>query len=213
MQCYGGQEIVTKIKALGFFLSDDGSIEPSWAHAKRGVWKAWWGNLGKGLFRAAIEKQVALLNRVALPVILFHCLLWPWSQTTARRIDALQSHLIARLLRLPERDDEPRHTYWQRRSRAAGDLARRLGTWSDNWSNRVRGWLDHLQRHQTCWVARLLQTRDSTWLQERRTAHLTRAHTATAGRTHTRVIQQRVQRRYETGLIEWRRTARNEGGV
>ena len=35
-----GWHTVATMKTLGFILTDDGSIEPAWAHVKRSVWKA-----------------------------------------------------------------------------------------------------------------------------------------------------------------------------
>ena len=144
---------------------------------------------------------------MTLPVVLFQCLLWPWSKTTTGRIDSLQAHLIARLLRLPGRDGEPRHIYFQRRNRAAGDFARRHGTWSRSWGTKIKAWVEHLDRHLECWVSRLLLTRNCSWLEGRRSLYASGAHTATAGRTRTRVIQQRVHLRYEAGLKEWHKAA------
>ena len=140
-----------------------------------------------------------------MPVILFQCLLWPWSTTTTRRIDALQSHFVTRLLKIPGRDGEDRSTYWQRRSRAAGELARTNCTRSDKWSHRLATWLEHLNRYPTSWVARMLRTRDSTWLLQHRTMHPSAAYSDTAGRTRTRVLHQRVQLRYEAGITELRK--------
>ena len=189
--------------ALGFIIADDGSIEPSWEHAKRSVWRAWWVNLGSGKFKASIDRQIALLNRIAAPVLMFQAMIRPWSRSTERSIDSLQAFLVSRLRRLPGRDDEMRQTYWQRRNRASGDLARRLGTWSQIRSRRVVKWQQHLIRHPDCWVFRLLLTRGRQWPQQRRTEHLARTHTLTSGRTRTRAIRQRVQCRYEQGMFEW----------
>jgi len=186
-------------------LSDDGSIEPSWAHTKRSVWKAWWGNFGRGRYRAPIEKQIALLNRVALPIILFQCLLWPWSQTTAKRVDALQSHLIARMLRLPPLEGEDSKAYNRRRARAGSRLTSEHGAWSGSWSRRLASWIEHLHRHPACWITRLLRTRDHTWLGVRRAVF--------AGKTRTRVIRQYVQRRYADGLIDWEKFLPSTGLV
>ena len=92
------------MKVLGYILSDDGSTEASWTHMKQGAWEVWWVNLGRGRCRTGIEKAIALLNRVALPILLLQCLLWPWSRSHASRVDAFQAQLVARLVKLPGKD-------------------------------------------------------------------------------------------------------------
>ena len=191
-------EVVRRMRVLGYIVSDDASHEHSWQHSKAGVWKALWGNLAKG--KHSMKRKIILLNRVALPVILFQFMIWTWSMQLAKRIDALQAHLVARMLDLVPREGESRLTYLQRRNRQGFAYAKDIGRWSYAWSRRLEAWSEHLQRHPQCWISRILATQNASWLQSQRDRWATPTN---AQRTHTRVARARVHRRYEAGLTEW----------
>ena len=70
-----------QMKTLGYFVSHDRSMEASYIHTKRKVWKAWWGDLSNGKFTTSLNKKVKLLNRKAAPIIIFQSMLWPWSKS------------------------------------------------------------------------------------------------------------------------------------
>jgi len=199
-------KLKSNMKTLGHMISNDGSIEPGWDRAKSSIWKGWWGNLSKKQFRGAVDQKVMLLTRTASGIVSYHCLLWPWSASTAKRIDNFQAYLVTKCLDTEPTPNESNRVYWQRRTLIASNACRRKGLWSKLWSKRLASWSQHLQRHQECWITRLLKTRNLNWLAQRRRqfAHLNSKWNEFRGRTDTRMAAEKVQKRWQQGWKDWR---------
>ena len=105
---------------------------------------------------------------------------------------------------MPGLDNESHESYQRRRRRASGELVRLHGTWSNTWSQRLEKWVENLSRHPTCWVTRLLKTRDTAWISIRRSLF---AIEGQPRRTYTRAICQYVHKRYEEGLLDWEKSS------
>ena len=168
---------------------------------KTSVWKAWWGNLAKGKFQGRLQDKVRLLARAALPIVLFQALLWTWSLTAEKKLDTLQTNLVAKATNAFYFEGEPREVFFRRRTRLANQAIGEAARWSNAWRRRFNNWAQHLQRHPQCWVAKLLHTRDLTWLQHRRAQWTsTVGWSIFAGRTDTRASPGAPSRRYQQGL-------------
>jgi hypothetical protein len=193
---------VEVMRVLGHYINHNGSSEPTWSHAKRAIWNAWYGNLCKPGFRGNMFYAAKLLDRSAGGALRFHNLLLPWSASTAAKIRQFQTFLIARATDLPWLPNEDSKRYWQRRTLGANHILRKTGFWDEQWTKNLPRWLAHLGRHPDSWLVRLLRTRDGEWLKTQRAMFSiggSHAWTLTAGRTNTRVCAGKVHQRQEEG--------------
>jgi hypothetical protein len=104
--------------------------------------------------------------------------------------------------------EKPVDEYHRRGCKVANHLANEPGRWSLKWAMRVVSWHAHTERN-TCgllWSSLLANTRNATWLSDRRSLFAPRnsvradAWTSFAGRTDTRLKRGSPPVRYESGV-------------
>ena len=89
---------------------------------------------------------------------------------------------------LPRREEEAMESWCRRKSRSAGDLARRSGLWSARHAARVSDWQEHISRSRNCHNASAIvyKHEDQAWRRQRRLEQ--GSVSADAGRLGSRVL-------------------------
>ena len=189
------------MKVLGHMVGSDGSCECDFADAIASMWKGFWGNFGnQALARGHVETKLRLLDRAVKSRFSHRCAFWPWTPARAKRLDKVQTKMIAKFVQVVPDPGESTREYHKRRALKAAAVARVAGRWSKTWAVHIKKWDDHLSRHPNSWGARLLKFRGSAWLAARRVQQPgAGAHTSRAGRTATRAVRGPVHIRWETG--------------
>ena len=94
----------------------------------------------KQLRKCGIKEKLQLLTRTVLSLVLFKMSRWPFQQTVAESLDALQCKMISYMRKCPRFVSESIEQYCNRRSREARGVAARCGYWSKIWAKRVTLW-------------------------------------------------------------------------
>ena len=187
---------------LGTVLSYDGSSIPCFMQFRQQALGAAMRSLsGPSARRMSAERRLHLLNRAVGTMLDYRNTRWAASRSLLKMEDALQRRLIMMAQRTPRRPAEEMSTWAARRSRAAGELARRQGLWSRRHVRRCSEWQDHCERRRN-WgspCARALAFQNAQWRAERRVAQ--GSASAAAGRLNSRVLTH-VQQRWEDA---WKR--------
>ena len=184
-------------------MSADGRVEPCLSATIASMWRSFFGNFGRSMNSAPLEKKLSLLDRAVLPIASYRMSRWPFQVHAAKRIDRTQSKMIRILMRERFQPGDDPATFVLRRNRAAAGVARRRGLWSSVWRKRVIDWNDHLGRelNKNSWAAKTLTFHGKEWLQEMRRIHSSGASSSlVAGRTGTRANRGIVRRRWHDGV-------------
>ena len=114
----------------------------------------------------------------------------------------MQEWLVNKVQEAKRGRQEDEQSFWKRLRRRAAMTIQRLGKWSDIWRRRALSWHAHLQRHPSSWAAVLLRTEGEDWLRTRRAQYNTagNSYTERAGRTRTRKVTGKVQKRWGAGI-------------
>ena len=191
---------VDTLPCLGVQVSGDGGVREDLSSWRRAVLAAVIRNAG-GLTRRCLDDRhrCRLLDTVARPLLDYRAARWPVSSTTGRFVDAVQRRVILMLSRVPPLDGEDIDGWQRRRSRWAGDCARRWGLWSSRAEVRARAWLQHLRRERNhdSMASQALRWRGQEWRRQQRLA--AGSARADAGRLGTRVLTH-VNLRWEDSL-------------
>ncbi len=197
---------VTEFPVLGHVISDSGGIRSCWEASKASLWRAFWGNCKDRRLGKDIPRSIKLLERSVYPILSFRTSRWPPQKTIASEMDRTHASMLASIQRTPPFPGEEHNCFLRRRMRLAHSKAKDQGIWSDRWYHRFVLWNEHLDRHPAHPCARILKTRDSNWLMQRRIPFVATnpmrwaSWTSLAGRTDTRLNSGHVAQRWESGL-------------
>ena len=181
-------KVVASLGCLGVEVSNDGSVAGdlrSWrASVMTSVLRNSSSLCRKTLSEAQRRRHV---NGFAVPLLDFRASRWPVTPATGKFIDAVQRKVILSVSDVPRRADEELDSWQRRRSRFAGDLARRWELWSSRHEWRALRWHDHLMRdHCHSIAAAALAWHGREWRRSRREA--AGSTSRDAGRLGTRVL-------------------------
>ena len=130
---------------------------------------------------------------------------WPFQKSLAVEMDAMQTHMVSILSRIPKHDSEDWVGWIRRSRRLARNVCARIGFWSEAWARRTISWHEHVMRHPGI-LKDLLLWHNSDWLQAMR-AHFVAQNGSEytrnsflAGRTGTRADGGRPQPRWDEGI-------------
>ena len=187
-----------QMRCLGHIISANGSIEADFEQAKASMWAAFWINFRPSLRNATKDAKLRFLRSCIASIGRFKWSRWPFQPTYAKRLDQIQTHMIALLFPCQPKDLEEKDSYFQRRSLLAGRLASSCGRWSAAWANAVCRWHDHCVRaHDTRnWCSFVYLHRGADWLAAQR---LQNSRQGERNRTNTRSYRGKVTRRYFEG--------------
>ena len=140
------------------------------------------------------------MTRAVTPVLRSRCSRWPVVQCVAKELDAIQTRMVAILMRARRQEHETMQQFVRRRNQMASRECGRAGRWSAMWFRRVIAWHDHLGRpaNAASWPALLLHFRGEELLQ--RTHAAMGSSSVHAGRTGTRAFPGVVRRRWHDGV-------------
>ena len=164
------------------------------------------GNCKNEHLRNNENRALQLLERCVYPVLAFRVGRWPPQKVVAQELNSTQAVMIASIRRTPPLPNEEPASFCRRRLKIAHSIAKGTGTWSGKWFDRFGKWNDHLSRHPSHPTSRLIRTRDSIWLQTRRSTFASQnavrwnSWTMIAGRTDTRICRGNIAQRWENGL-------------
>ena len=206
MVCKGSRErsideerwpMVESFDCLGHIIQNDSGIRACFSNVKRSLWGSFWGNCGHASAKQLpVEMKFALMTRTCTPSLAYRCSRWPPQPTIAGELDRIQRKMVAVILRIPRRPDEPINAYCRRRRREAASVCNRLGPWSDLWFRRAKLWDEHIIRGHNpySWPCLLKPFHDSQWLEEQRMLHNMQG-------TSTRVSPGRPHMRWDEGIL------------
>ena len=180
------------MRCLGHHISNNGSIAADFHSTTTAMWNALYANLHAGLSTAPLSAKVRFLESCVRSSGSYHWSRWPFQPTYAKRIDSLQTHMIAVLENHQPRDHEDTDDFFRRRSLSAGRVAARVGRWSHRWANSIVSWSQHLIRQHDlhAFSSRIYKYRGSAWLELQRQSF-------NYFRTGTRVTHEKVCARWQ----------------
>ena len=185
---------------LGMSISNDCSVVADVQDFCSAAWNATLRNLsGKASRSLPLARKLALFDRVATSMLDYRAPRWPSTPAVGRALDTAQRRCIIFFHPAPRRNDEPLDAWGRRKSRAAGEVARKHGLWSERHAERVRTWFSHICReaNRASSAAMVFKYRDSAWRSQRRLA--VGSTTTAAGRLSCRVLTH-VNARWEDAL-------------
>ena len=90
------------------------------------------------------ETKLLLFMRAVYSTVNWKFSRWPYQKSVADELDAMQSHMVSILLRIPRSGSED-WVMWARRSRRlARSLIVRIGSWSEAWAQRTISLHEHV---------------------------------------------------------------------
>ena len=168
--------------ALGHHLTATGSIHCCVDTTIKQLWACFWKNIGgKDLAQIPIKYKLLLMQRSLEPLLRYKMARWPFQDTVAKRLDALQRRMIGIALHIAKRTDETPEDYVRRRGRAAGAYQTSSTAWSVLWAKLVLSWRDHIlrPRNKESWAAKLTDVKAPEELAWRRACFSSRPATRT----------------------------------
>ena len=127
-----------------------------------------------------LQKLAALAphepSKTSLPLPAVLCTSGRWFQVVEVafslfiRGQAVQNHMLARLLQTNRLPGEDTDCYFRRRRVICRRLSAKMGRWSDSWARAVCTWVGHVQRGHDpgAWTTVLYDWHASEWLQRQR---------------------------------------------
>ena len=192
----------TTLKCLGHMLDHDGGIRSCFQNCSRNMWRGFYGNLSAGLLAAPEHAKLRFLNSCISSIPAFRWSRWPYQESYAARLDSQQRHMIAVLMQIKPRPNEPFETFAHRRHISCGKLASKHGRWSQRWAQSVCTWSDHVSRkHDSLfWSGPILDWHGESWISLQRLL----ASVGFESRTGTRAYRGKVHRRWEDSVSKAR---------
>lgn len=185
---------------LGCLLQSSGAVDQC---VNRCLGKARGATFGtvrrRGFARLPQAIQWRLVRAAGGPRVLWAAARWPWSQATARLLDAAQRRMAVACTHARRGPREEPAAFVRRRAHEVSRLIGPNGRWSRMHGQRVLRWNSHLARapNSGTWPALLLQWRGRAWLQARR---VELGSLPSGGRTGTRVAPGGVATRWHDGV-------------
>ena len=93
-----GWSVVRQMRCLGHFLTDSGAIEADFLNTTKKMWGAYYGNVRCGLQQAPVKAQLRFLSTCVRPIAGFRWSRWPFHESSAARLDRVQTNMIGHLL-------------------------------------------------------------------------------------------------------------------
>ena len=165
------------------------------------MWTAVLRNLtGRAAKSLPMGARLRLLQRAATSILDYRLARWPLSATTAREVDAFQRKCMVVIQSIPRKDGDDLDTWYRKKQRAAGDLARSQGLWSIRHRDRATSWFEHINRPRNSMSVSSLvfKHKNHAWRVRRRIEM--GSSSATAGRLNCRAISH-VQAQWEDSLL------------
>ena len=168
------------------------------AHAFAAVVRAFFGNLKPGLLKSSKAAKLRFLKSSVVSISRFRWSRWPYTRTTAAKLDAVQRRFLYSLFPVRPHRDEPLQEFFERRHRVAGRLATSTGRWSELWATDMTNWHAHVNRghDENAWSLRILNWKNHDWLSLQRLLHSAFGEP----RTNTGIARGKVHRRWEEGI-------------
>ena len=165
------------------------------------MWAVFWANYRPSLKAASKKSKLHFLQSSVAAIARFKWSRWPWQPTYARRLDQVQTQMVALLLPCVQAPSEDPDAFFRCRSLLSGRLASTTGRWSIAWAKAVCRWHDHClrARDERNWNAFIYKYRCEEWLTQRRVQNSRRGE---AARTNTRASHGKVTRRYFEGYSD-----------
>ena len=145
------------LKALGHWISHDGSITKCWAAARSAMRKAFWTQASHMAYKStSTHAKLRIVERILRPQLLFRAPRWPASQGLEFEIDREHRRFISWCLDVQWSSGDTPESYAKKRCRMAARVATQQGLWSVCHCRAILTWADHLARHGELWPACLL---------------------------------------------------------
>ena len=175
----------------------NGSIEVDFEKAKVSMWATFWRNFRPSLRWASKAVKLRFPQASVSSIARFKWSRWPWQPTYAKRLDQIQTHMIAMLFPSDMKPFETKDAFFTRRALLAGRIATECGRWSKCWAISVKRWHDHWVRahDRGSWWSFIYIHRYSEWLLGRALNRRKGEH----NRTNARAIRAKATRRYFEG--------------
>lgn len=188
-----GFQIVTHMKILGSILESNCSIQLCLSNTLNIMLKITVCNLDKGLKLCTDDAKLRWLTTVVLPIARSRWARWPYTTTTAARINAMQRKLLALVFEIRPSKGESADTFRERRHLLTTAMSRHQGLWSREWEKSIHSWHAHVVRSSDghAWSGKLLAWHGDEWLRSKRSGN----------RTGTRVLQAGPCKRWGEGLV------------
>ena len=163
--------VVSSFRILGHYIEDTGSINLCYSNTVAAMWRQFWANLGKPVFkRFHIKIKIARLDSLVFPILNFRFSRWPFSKSRAKSLDRVQRKMISICLGLRCLVNESGESFVQRRLARINEIIPFQKRWSYIWASRVVDWSNHVVRntHGHCWSTQLIDVVSPEELAERR---------------------------------------------
>ena len=183
------------MRVLGHFIDEDGGVSTCLSKALVAMHRSFYGNLTPGLKQSSKAAKFRFLTQSISTIARFRWSRWPYSSTTANKLDSCQRRFLIHLFDINPGRCATVGDFYLRRHQAAERLAATMGKWSAHWVADLRSWASHVQRGHDGqnWSSPILAWRDAEWMQQRRFSQ----SAAGESRTNTRAIRGGVRKRWQ----------------
>jgi len=160
---------VSSFRALGHILQPSGSIDGCFATTIASAWRAFWGNIGKAIFRNfQISVKLKRLQSIVFPVISFRLSRWPFTLSKAKALDRVQRKMVGIMLGVRLHPPETFEAFARRKNKLISATINKK--WSVAWASQLISWKQHVDRNtaKCCRAARIAHFRTPAELSELR---------------------------------------------
>lgn len=140
---------VSTARVLGYEVSSTANVNADVECVFRCMWTAFFRCNCNALALSSLGTKLKRLDSCILSRVLSKMGLWRFTDALAKRIDRLQSYLLAGCLRFPRRPVELEENYYRRRAIFAGKACKKHGLWSLLFAKNIVRWHSHCLRAST----------------------------------------------------------------